>query len=440
MAPMASAQPQPRRRNACNSWWREWGIGWLRPDDIIGAPANLRTIATEVIDRIDAVAAEDWNRLVSDDDPFLEHAFLSALEASGSVGRRAGAVPRFVIVREGGRLVGAMPLYLKMNSFGEFIFDWAWANGAHQSGIRYYPKLVAAVPFTPATGCRLLVAPDADAAAVSAQLLAGMQEVAEDEKASSIHVLFCTEREADWLAAQPARGAHRFHKRLSMQFHWHNRLPEPYQSYDDFLAEMKSRHRKQLRHEREEAQSHGLSLRTVVGTDMDDATWAALHAFYDANAEKHGARQYLTPAFFEIVRHTYAHRLLSTLAFRGHTPVAGTINFEKGRHIYGRYWGCLEELPMLHFELCYHRLIDRAIARGATRFEAGAQGEHKLKRGLVPAYTFSAHWLRHRQLGAAVADYIAREAEAIREEVAAYQAQSPFRAAAPPPGDAGPAA
>jgi len=391
---------------------------------------------TEIIDRIDAVPAADWNRLVGEDDPFLEHAFLAALEASGSVGPRAGAVPRFVLAREGERLVGALPLYLKMNSFGEFIFDWAWANGAHQAGIRYYPKLVAAIPFTPATGRRLLLAPGADAPAVRAQLFAGMHAVAQEENASSIHVLFCTEDEADWLAAQPAPGAHPFHKRLSMQFHWHNRAPEPYRSYDDFLGEMKSRHRKQLRHERQVAQSHGLTLRTMLGSEMDDATWTVLRDFYEANAEKHGAREYLTRKFFDIIRQTHAHRLVSTLAFRGDTAVAGTINFEKGRHIYGRYWGCLEELPMLHFELCYHRLIERAIERGATRFEAGAQGEHKLKRGLVPAYTFSAHWIRHRQLGAAVADYIAREAEAMREEVAAYAEQSPFRAAGPSAGGA----
>jgi predicted N-acyltransferase len=394
--------------------------------DIIQAPANLGRIATEVIDRIGAVAPDDWNRLVGEDDPFLEHAFLSALEESGSVGRRAGALPRFVLVRDGDRLVGALPLYLKMNSFGEFIFDWGWANGAQQAGIRYYPKLVAAVPFTPATGRRLLIAPDADAADVSARLVAGMRAVAEEEQASSIHVLFCTEGEADALAGQS------FHKRLSMQFHWHNRSPAPYQSFDDFLGEMKSRHRKQLRHEREVAGSHGLSLRTLTGSEMDPATWRVLRDFYDANAEKHGARQYLTRAFFDVIQTTYAHRLVSTLAFRGSAPVAGTINFEKGRHIYGRYWGCLEELPMLHFELCYRRLIERAIDRGATRFEAGAQGEHKLKRGLVPAFTYSAHWIRHPQFDAAVGDYILREAAGVREEVLAYGAQSPFRAAGEP--------
>ena len=334
-------------------------------------------------------------------------------------------MPRFVLVREGDRLLGAAPLYLKMNSFGEFIFDWAWANGAQRAGIRYYPKLVVAVPFTPATGQRLLIAPGADVEDVSARLLEGIRAVAEDERVSSVHVLFCGEGEADWL---DGRG---FHKRLSMQFHWHNRAPDPYRSYEDFLGEMKSRHRKQLRHEREVAASHGLALRTLTGSEMDDATWGVLRDFYDANAEKHGARQYLTRSFFEIIRSTCAHRLVSTLAFRGEKAVAGTINFEKGRHIYGRYWGCLEELPMLHFELCYHRLIERAIERGATRFEAGAQGEHKLKRGLVPALTYSAHWIRHPQLGAAVADAIVHEAAAVRHEMAAYAELSPFRA--PPP-------
>lgn len=388
----------------------------------------MLAIPIEVTDRLSSIPAEDWNRLVGDDDPFLEHAFLAALEQSGSIGRRAGAVPRFVLVREGDRLIGALPLYLKTNSYGEFIFDWAWASGAERAGIPYYPKLVAAIPFTPATGRRFLVAADApDPDDVRRRLLEGARAVADDERASSIHVLFCTDEEAAWLDGQPS-----FHRRLSMQFHWKNRIPVPYASYDDFLGEMKSRHRKQLRHEREVAASHGLTLRTIVGTEMDDATWGVLRDFYDANADKHGAHRYLTRAFFEAIRATYAHRLVSTLAFRGDTAVAGTVNFEKGRHLYGRYWGCLEERPMLHFELCYHRLIDRAIERGYSRFEAGAQGEHKLKRGLEPAFTHSAHFVRHPQLAAAVADYVSREAEAVRTEVAAYAELSPFRAPGSP--------
>ena len=361
---------------------------------------------------------------MGDDDPFLEHGFLAALEESGSVGPRAGIVPRLVLVRDGERLVGAVPLYLKSNSYGEFIFDWAWANGAQRAGIRYYPKLVAAIPFTPATGRRLLIAPGVDVNEVRARLLAGVRTVADEERVSSVHFLFCTEDEADWLAE------HDFARRLSMQFHWHNREGKPYASYDDFLGEMKSRHRKQLRHEREVATSHGLPLRTLTGTELDADTWRALRAFYDANANKHGAHHYLTPKFFDRIQATYGHRLVATLAFRGDTPIAGTINFEKGRHLYGRYWGCLEdnELPMLHFELCYHRLIERAIERGYTRFEAGAQGEHKLKRGLTPSLTYSAHLILHPELRAAVNDFIGREAEAVLAEIRAYAELSPFRA------------
>src|SRR4051812_48269693 len=332
---MTSPQAHPTCRTTWTRWWkaalmmgrsrRPADRAWV--DDITRlrkAPANLpRAIPIEVTDRLSSVSAEDWNRLVGEDDPFLEHAFLAALEQSGSIGRRAGAMPRFVLVREGERLVGALPLYLKTNSYGEFIFDWAWAGGAERAGIPYYPKLVAAIPFTPATGRRFLVAPDAaDADDVRRRLLEGAHAVADEERASSIHVLFCTDEEAAWLDGQPS-----FHRRLSMQFHWKNRSPLPYGSYDDFLGEMKSRHRKQLRHEREVATSHGLTLRTMTGTEMDDATWGVLRDFYDANADKHGAHRYLTRAFFEAIRATYAHRLVSTLAFRGDTAVAGTINF-----------------------------------------------------------------------------------------------------------------
>jgi predicted N-acyltransferase len=229
-----------------------------------------------------------------------------------------------------------------------------------------------------------------------------------------------------------------------MQFHWHNRREPPYRDFEDYLGAFKSRHRKQVRHERAVAAGHGLRFETRTGTEMSDVDWRASRAFYEANATKHGGMEYLTPAFFEIVRATYAHRVVATLAYRGDTPVAGTFNFEKGRHVYGRYWGSQAEYSMLHFELCYHRLIERAIARQATRFEAGAQGEHKLKRGLVPSYTHSAHWIGHPGLASAVTDFIAAEADAVRDQVAALSAESPFHApaagAAPPPDDEPPPA
>ena len=369
----------------------------------------------------------EWNRLGGDDDPFIEHAFLAALETSGSVGRRAGNLPRFVLVRDGaGRLIGAVPLYLKNNSYGEFIFDWAWASAAHRAGIPYYPKLVAAIPFTPATGQRLLIAPEADPVQVTEQLIEGIRATADAERASSIHVLFCTEAETEALAR------HGLRQRLSLQFHWHNRPDQPYRDFEDYLGSFKSRHRKQVRRERQIAASHGLTFKTLTGTEMGDVDWQALRDFYSANASKHGGIEYLTPAFFDVIRATYAHRVVSTLAYRDDVPVAGTFNFEKGRHIYGRYWGCVAEYPMLHFELCYHRLIERAIARGCTRFEAGAQGEHKLKRGLMPAFTHSNHWLRHPGLAASVSEFLVAEAEAVREQAAALATESPFRAGGEP--------
>jgi predicted N-acyltransferase len=337
-------------------------------------------------------------------------------------------MPRLLIARDandGGRLVGAVPLYLKTNSYGEFIFDWGWANAAHRNGIRYYPKLVAAIPFTPATGRRIAVDPDlpaAKAGAVTAALLRAMRQLADDERASSVHVLFCTEAEKDALAA------HEYLPRLSMQFHWHNRPDRPFESFDDYLSTFRSRNRKQVRKERQTAAAHGLTFRTATGADLADGDWQALRAFYLANIARHGGIPYLTERFFEVARATLSHRLVATLAYRGGEAVAGTINFEKGPHLYGRYWGCLDDFQMLHFELCYYRLIERAIERRCTLFEAGAQGEHKLKRGLVPAFTHSAHWIRDPGLAAAIASFIEREAVEVAQETQFYGEHSPFRA------------
>ena len=362
--------------------------------------------------------------MAGDGDPFLEHAFLATLEASGSVGARAGCVPRLIVARDGGRLVGAVPLYLKNNSYGEFIFDWGWANAAHRSGVRYYPKLVAAIPFTPVTGQRLPVDPDLSPTAarkVTAAMMGAIRQLADDEHASSVHFLFCTEAEKDALATED------YLPRLSMQFHWHNRAERPFESFDDYLSTFRSRNRKQVRKERQTAAAHGLTFRTASGGELEPRDWQALHAFYRANIARHSGIPYLTERFFDLARTTLAHRLVATLAYRGEEAVAGTINFEKGPHLYGRYWGCLDDFQMLHFELCYYRLIERAIERRHTLFEAGAQGEHKLKRGLAPAFTHSAHWIREPALASAIAAFIEREAVEVAEEARLYEQHSPFR-------------
>ena len=385
-------------------------------------------IQTEIISRIADVRADEWNTLIGEDDPFLEHAFLNALELSGSVSEDAGCVPRLVLARHRGTLQGAVPLYLKTNSYGEFIFDWAWADAAHRNGIRYDPKLVAAIPFTPATGHRLLIAPGADREAVTGALLDAVGDVATKERASSVHFLFCTPEEKERL------GAAHYAPRLSMQFHWENRPERPFTDFDDYLSTFRSRNRKQVRKERAAAAAHGLTFRVATGAELDDTDWAALQQFYSANVARHHGIEYLQPAFFDIVRETFAHRLVATLAYRGRTPVAGTVNFEKGRHIYGRYWGCLGDFEMLHFELCYYQLIERAIARRCTRFEAGAQGEHKLKRGLAPAFTHSAHFIEHPGLRAAIASFVEREAVAVEDGLREYAEHTPFHHG-PAPGD-----
>jgi predicted N-acyltransferase len=360
---------------------------------------------------------------VGADEPFLEHAFLAALEASRSVSEEAGCVPRLVLAWDDDVLVGAVPLYLKHHSYGEFVFDWAWAGAAQRAGLAYYPKLVAFAPYTPATGRRLLTRPDRDPRPVWEVLLAGIIDLADQEKVSSVHVLFCSQEERAFLAE------HAFLPRLGLQFHWHNRPEAPFASFDDFLGTFRAPNRKQVRKERRVALEHGLRLATLTGPELGDREWHALSAFYETNIEKHGGSAYLTPAFFRILRATYAHRVVATFAYRDDRPVAGTLNFEKGRALFGRYWGCLpdEERPMLHFELCYYQLIERAVRLGHTRFEAGAQGEHKLKRGLGPTPTYSAHWLRHAGLQRAVSAFLDNERALVENQIADYQGHSPFR-------------
>jgi predicted N-acyltransferase len=379
-------------------------------------PALSLTVHPGVSD----LAPADWDALVDGDDPFLEHAFLAALERSGSVGPDTGWEPHILVAHHGRQLVGAVPLYLKYDSMGEFIWDFAWAHGAQNAGIRYFPKLVAAVPFTPAGGHRLLVHPSADRNLVAAALGTGLRMVADKTGASSIHVLFCREDELALLA--PAG----FVPRASYQFQWANRQPDPYQSFDDYLGEFRSRNRKQVRHERAVASSHGLRIVAALGSELDDRAWDALDRFYRSTVDQYGNVAFLTPAFFAEIRRTHAHRLLGVLAYRGDEPVAATTSFVRGKRLYGRYWGSAEHLPMLHFELCFYRLIEFAIAHDLDGFEGGAGGEQKLKRGLLPRRTFSAHWIRHRVLAQAIADYVEQEAEVVRDEMRTHLDSSPF--------------
>lgn len=363
------------------------------------------------------LAQEAWDALTGAVDPFVEHAFLHALETSGSIGRDAGWLPLHVTVWEDARLLGALPLYVKDNSWGEFIFDFAWARAAQQAGIDYYPKLVGMVPFTPATGRRLLIADDADPEEVTSALLAGARAAADEVGASSIHVLFLTSTERERLVA---RG---LSPRLSLQFHWDD---EGYECFDDYLGRFRSSKRKQVRKERQRVAQSGLDVVVKEGPALDDVDWHALKTFYRQNCLRHGSYGYLTPRFWDEIRETHAHRLVAALAYGDGTPVAASINFEKGGHLYGRYWGCAEEHEFLHFELCYYRLIERAIERKMTHFEAGAQGFHKLKRGLMPTEIHSAHWIRDPRLAGVIREYLPSEAMEVKREIELLEARAPF--------------
>ena len=380
----------------------------------------VEAVSVSTLAGVADVAPEAWDALVDDDDPFLEHAFLAALERSGSVGPGTGWEPRILVARQAGQVVGGVPLYLKHDSMGEFIWDFAWAHGAQSAGIRYFPKLVAAVPFTPATGHRLLVHPRADRPTVVAALVGAMRAVADESKASSIHVLFCREDELRELTAAG------FVRRASFQHHWSNREPEPYHDFEDFLAGYRSRNRKQVHHERATVADYGLHVKVASGGDLDDRAWEALDRFYRNTVEQYGNIAFLAPAFFQQIRHTHADRVVAALAYHGDQPIAGTINFTRGGRLFGRYWGADVALPMLHFELCFYRLIEHAIANRLTSFEGGAGGDHKLKRGFLPQHTHSAHWIRHPGLCKAVSDYVTHEAKDVEAEIRACLLGAPF--------------
>jgi predicted N-acyltransferase len=372
-----------------------------------------------IVERIEEVDPQQWDALTGADNPFIEHAFLAALEESGSVGADTGWEPAHLVVREGGVLVGASPLYIKRHSYGEYIFDWSWAEASQRARIPYYPKLVSAVPFTPATGRRLLTRGSEPDPEVCAALVAGMKAVAEAADAWSIHVLFNTEAERSLLATQ-----HGLIPRTTQQFHWEN---EGYADFDEWLARFRSRDRKKTRRERSRAMEGIDAVYCVRGAEMTDRHWSVLRRNYQDTCAKKWGSAYLTDAFFTVAAEKLAHRSMAYFAEKDGEIVASTLMFHKGGHLYGRYWGGKPGFDNLHFELCYHRPIELCISMGWTRFEAGAQGQHKLKRGLMPALTFSSHWLRHAGLSDAVARAMKQEDEAVRRQVVTLAEHGPFR-------------
>ncbi len=374
----------------------------------------MTTITARIAEGVRAVPADQWDACAGTGNPFLSHAFLSALEESGSVGGGSGWQPLPIIVDDADGVPAAIaPAYAKGHSQGEYVFDHAWADAWERAGGEYYPKLQIAAPFTPVPGPRLLLRDHEQAPA----LIGAIETVVRQNGLSSAHATFVDEGQ---LAAFRAAG---WLIRSGTQFHWANR---GYAGFDDFLNDLASRKRKAIRKERAAA-VEGLTIRHLTGGELTEAHWDAFWGFYQDTGNRKWGRPYLTRRFFSLLSQTMADRVLLILAERDGRPIAGALNLIGDDALYGRYWGAVEEVPFLHFELCYYQAIDAAIARRLQRVEAGAQGEHKLARGYVPVTTWSAHFLPDPAFRAAVAEYLERERAAVGQEQAFLQEMTPFR-------------
>jgi uncharacterized protein len=389
-------------------------------------------ITLEAVSSISAIPASEWDACANPGadagiaskpyyNPFVSHAFFAAAEASGSATPRTGWGARHLIAKLDEKIVGVVPCYLKSHSQGEYVFDRGWADAYERAGGRYYPKLQCSVPFTPATGPRLLIRDGVDRERIADALAAGLMALCNATNASSVHVTFAREAEAKCLAQ------HGFLIRNDQQFHWHN---QDYKTFDDFLATLNSRHRKAIKRERREALSAGITIHWLTGNEIDKDAWDAFFTFYMETGSRKWGRPYLTRSFFAQIGETMSKDVLLVMAKRNGRWIAGAINFVGSDTLFGRNWGAIEHHNFLHFEVCYYQAIDFAIQRGLTNVEAGAQGEHKLARGYLPQTTWSAHFIADPDLRRAIADYLKRERAYVAEAGRELAAAGPFRKSA----------
>lgn len=371
------------------------------------------------------VDSETWNGICGTDYPFLRHEFLYGLERTGCTNAETGWQPCHLLLREENEIMAVMPLYLKSHSWGEYVFDWSWADAWRSRGLSYYPKLVSAIPFTPATGPRLCCTPAWNEFEAWPAALSAITQWAQEKEISSWHLLFPEEAASSKLKKLGA------HQRLATQFHWFN---DGYEGFDDFLSTFSSRKRKTLKRERRRVQEQGLELKTLVGTDIGERDWHQFHHFYQLTyAKRSGHGGYLSREFFTETAASMGDQVIMVLAYLGTRAVAGSLFFRSGDTLYGRYWGCEREMDCLHFEACYYRGIDFCIAHGISRFDPGAQGEHKIQRGFRPVITYSNHWIADPELSVAVADFTHREAAHNRAYLEGASSLLPFRKEIPGP-------
>ena len=394
---------------------------WFRSKTDVSSTAfqTDSNLNQQVFHSLREVPPESWNRLIGDAFPSAEYDYLLALEEGHCVGIEPGWEPRYLTLWEGKQLQAACYLYRKTNSNGEYIFDWDWANAYQRYGQRYFPKLTSAVPFTPATGPKLLVAADAsNPRELQRQLLASTLDLAQQEGCSSLHFLFIPAEEREIYEAAGLLLRHSF------QFHWQN---QGYVSFEDFLSRLRSKRRKEILRERRQVQEQGLEIILLRGEEIEPKLCRVMYDFYLTTIDRKWAMPYLSYEFFQYIFTHFRDQLVLALARKQGRWVAGTINYHKGPHLFGRYWGCRQDFRSLHFELCYYRLIEYAIEQGVQRFEAGAQGAHKIQRGFLPNLTYSAHWIAHPAFHRAIGEFIEEEKRSIQSNIEENPELSPYR-------------
>lgn len=377
------------------------------------------SILIKTIDSLHSISSDEWNELAGSKYPFTRHEFLIALENNGAVGKEFGWITHFFLAYDDNKLVGALPLYIKFNSYGEFVFDWAWADAYQQNGLRYYPKLVSSIPYTPATGPRFLIQNEKNYTNIADALINSVLSFAQQSQVSSFHCLFTNKRDTDYF-----KNNNNFMMRLGCQFHWHN---EDYTSFEHYLEQLTSKKRKQIKRERRIVAEQEISFEILNGHTATEYHWQVYHRFYESTFERKSGMPTLSLNFFKEIARTMPENIVLVLAKYQDEYVASAFNLKGTDTLYGRHWGCSENFDNLHFEACYYQGLDYCISSGLKYFQPGAQGEHKIARGFMPTKTWSAHWISHPQFSESIKNFVERETVGMLHYIDELNEHSPFK-------------